>query len=291
MPQVPKSPGGFTDAQQSASAPLTLELSEVDDFLSFLFSNPAIRPENLQLQEGAAVARYLEWLAIHGVPLAVLERGQEAIDEYHRSLQRREEGAKAQHVRHQLVKASDAIWWNLQAYGEFEPSSKEAALGFIKRHLGTYFGNLKSVLSILENYGIPQGMQCTIGQPSFMGPNLNVAGPGNPHLGDDLSERIFAAYHALPRAGMKHRSPKIAAALNSARAAGRDDWNWNDVNERIKGYKRGLRLRLRKHGMAAYTLPAELKREEYLRANSWIWMFKFDRTVRQQFGGRIVGDR
>ena len=288
MPQVPKSPGGFTDTQQSASAPLALELSEVDDFLSFLFLNPAIRPENLQLQEGAAVARYLESLAIYGVPLAVLERGQKAIDEYHRVSQRREEGAKALHVRHRLVKAADAIWWHLRAYGEFEPSSKEAALGFIKRHLGTYFGKLKPILSILENHGIPQGMRCTTSPPSFLGPNLNVAGPGNPHLRDDLSERIFAAYHALPRAGMKHRSPRIAAALNSARAAGRDDWNWNDVNERIKGYKRGLRLRLRKHGMAA---PAELKREEYRQANSWIGMFKFDRMVRQQFGGRLVGDR
>ena len=283
MPQVPKSPGGFKDAQQSASAPLTLELSEVDDFLSFLFSNPAIRPENLQLQEGAAVARYLKLLAIHGVPLAILERGQEAIDEYHRIGQRREEGAKELHVRQQLVKAADAIWWNLQAYGEFDPSSKEAALGFIKRHLGTYFGKLKSVLSILEDYGIPQGMRRTMGHPSFMGSILNVAGPGNPYLRDDLSERVFAAYHALPIAGMKHRSPKIAAALNSARAAGRDDWDWNDVNERVKGYKRGLQLRLRKQGMAACALPAELKGEERRQANSWIGMFKFDRMVRQRF--------
>jgi hypothetical protein len=291
MPQVPKSPGGFNQAHRSASAPVTLALSEVDDFLSFLFSNPAIRPENLQLQEGAAVARYLKLLAIHGVPLALLERGQEAIDEYHRIGQRREEGAKELHVRQQLVKAADAIWWNLQAYGEFDPSSKGAALGFIKRHLGTYFGNLKPVLSILENYGIPQGMRRAMGHPSFMSQNLNVAGPGNPHLRDDLSERIFAAYHALPRAGMKRRSPKIAAALNSAHAAGRDDWDWNDVNERVKGCKRGLRLRLRKHGMAAYTLAAELKGEEYRQAHLWIGMFKLDRMVRQRFGGRIVGDR
>jgi hypothetical protein len=291
MPQVPKSPGGFTGAQQSASAPLALELSEVDDFLSFLFSNPAIRPDNLQLQEGAAVARYLKLLALHGVPLAVLEGGQEAIDEYHRIGQRREEGAKALDVGPQLVKAADAIWWHLQAYGEFEPSSKGAALGFIKRHLGTYFGKLKPVLSILENYGIPQGVRCATGPPSFMSPNLNVAGPGNPHLRDDLSERIFAAYHALPLAGMKRRSPKIAAALNSAHAAGRDNWIWSDVYERIKGYKRGLRLRLRKHGMAAYTLPAELKGEEGRQASLWIGMFRFDRMVRQRFGGRIAGDR
>jgi len=289
MPQVPKSPGGFTGAEPSALAPLTLELSEVDDFLSFLFSNPAIRQENLPLQEGAAVARYLKLLVIHGVPLAVLERGQEAIDEYHRLSMRREEGAKESHVRQQLVKAADAIWWHLRAYGDFEPSSKEAALGFIKRHLGTYFGKLKPILSILENYGIPQGTRFTTSAPSFLSPNLNVAGPGNPHLRDDLSERIFAAYHALPLAGMKHRSRKIAAALNSAHAAGRDDWIWTDVYERIKGYKRGLRLRLRKHGMAGYTLAAELKGER--QAHLWIGMFKFDRMVRQRFGGRIVGDR
>jgi hypothetical protein len=157
--------------------------------------------------------------------------------------------------------------------------------------LDTYFRKLKPVLSILDDYGIPKGMRCATSPPSFIGPNLNVAGPGNPHLRDDLSERIFAAYHALPLAGMKQRSPKIAAALNSARAAGRDDWIWTDVYERIKGYKRGLRLRLRKHGMAARTLPAELKGEEYRQAYLWIGMFKLDRMGRQRFGGRIVGDR
>jgi hypothetical protein len=285
MPQVPKPPAGSTSARQPTRSPQTLDVSEVDAFLAFLFSNIATRPANLPLQEAAAAARYLAWLSIAGVPLAVLNRGQKAIDEYHRIDRAKEDREE----RQKLVKAAGYIWWNLHSYGDFEPSSKEDVLGFIRQHLDTYFVNLKSVLPILESWGIPEGMKHTFRRPSFMNTNLNVAGPGNPHLSDDLSERIFAAYHALPRAGIKRRSRKIAAALSAVNAAGRADWDWNLVNERVKGYERGLLLRLRKHGIAAQTLPGELKRERHWKPDSWIWMFRFGRLVGERFGDRTVG--
>ena len=80
MPQVPGLPNDWTLAP-----PQSLEASEVDDFLKYLFSHVAKRPKRLLLKECAAVARYMRWLAWKGVPLTVLERGKEAVDDYRRA--------------------------------------------------------------------------------------------------------------------------------------------------------------------------------------------------------------
>jgi len=68
-------------------------------------------------------------------------------------------------------------------------------------------------------------------------------------LADDLSERIYAAYHGLRRAGIHGARTRVAAALNMAsrKIAVRSDtdarWWPNEVYERVKQYAKGLEER------------------------------------------------
>ena len=65
-------------------------------------------------------------------------------------------------------------------------------------------------------------------------------------MADDLSERIYAAYHGLRRAGIYGARMRVAAALNVAgwKIAVRSDtdarWGSNEVYERVKQYAKGL---------------------------------------------------
>ena len=69
-------------------------------------------------------------------------------------------------------------------------------------------------------------------------------------MADDLSERIYAAYHGLRRAGIRGARTRIAAALSAAgwRIAIRSEtdsrWGPYEVYERVKQYEGGLKERL-----------------------------------------------
>ena len=49
---------------------------------------------------------------------------------------------------------------------------------------------------------------------------MSAQGQGNPRLGDDVSERIYTAYHGLKRARVKKIRPRIAEALSQEGVSG-----------------------------------------------------------------------
>src|SRR5216684_8602688 len=124
MPQVPKPRDGWIDARMLALPPQTLERSEVDAFLQWLFACIAKRPEPLLLRECAAVARYLRWLSWNGVPLTVLKRGKDPLKDYLAANRTEEERT----ARWNLQQTADIVWGTLLQYGEFEPSTRDVAL-------------------------------------------------------------------------------------------------------------------------------------------------------------------
>jgi len=280
MPQLPELKDGWIAASTLLMPPQTLDQGEVDAFLRFLFSDLAKRPRPLFLRESAAVTRYLRWLAQDGIPSNVLKGGKKAIDAWR--LAQRDEADR--NARQNVQETAEIVWSTLSQYGEFEPSTKDATLRFLRRHADTFFTHpyLAPALAFVETHDIPSGAVLPFRRPSLMSRRMSAQGKKT-DFEDDLSDRIFAAYHTLPRARVRKRSPKIAAALTASGigAGVRAVWGWPDVKERVKGYTRSQRSRLRKLGIAEVDLKAHLTQYVDSRVDYWVSGFKFARSTKK----------
>jgi hypothetical protein len=210
------------------------------------------------------------------VPSNVLKRGKDALNNYHLA-NRTEEDRRA---RRYLKETTDIVWRTALQYGAFEPSTRDEALRFLQRHSETYFTHpyLERALAFIKTHEIPPGTANPFRRPALMSRHLSAQGPDSPRVQDDLLERTFGAYYALPKAGMRNRSAKIAVALTAARV-GQRSWDWSDVNERVKSFDRSQRSRLLKLGVQKGMLKAEIERIRRQQADHWISTFKFARMV------------
>jgi hypothetical protein len=262
--QIPKAPKGFLDDH------------EVDVFLEFLFAHIATRPVKLTLRESAAVARYIEWLALQGVRTTVASEG--PIERKYSGARRTE---KERRLRNNLDRLSRIIWGLLRQHGQFSASSREEASRFLKRHSATYFKNadVKSALSFLQAFELPRDAPNPFKPSGLVSDHMSGPIDGT-YFFDDLSERIYAAYHGLKRAGVRWPGPRVAQALDRAavvptrrRQGAHSGWVPQDVNERVKEYDKRLRtkaLRTRK-GRAGEVL-ASAWRDQLL--DKWIYEFR-----------------
>ena len=279
MPQLPKESDGWIDARKFAMSPQTLDASEVDTFLEYLFSEVARRLEPPSLRECAAVARYMESLQILGVPMSILERGGEAVAAHDLRSESREDRSG----RWCVGQMTKIVWGFLQQYGQFKTSTRGTALRFLRRHSETYLANpyIERTLAFIETHDLPPNAALYPMIPGMRSAHLS-RGPIN-NADDDLSDRIFAAFYALPRAGIKKRSPRIAAALTASRIAARVGkvWSWADVNERVKAYARGQRRQHRKAGLSELAVESLFEQHKASRVDHWIFSFKFAREVRE----------
>ena len=104
---------------------------------------------------------------------------------------------------------------------------------------------------------------------------------GERRLTDDLSDRIYGAYHALSGVSIKGRSARIAEALSRSKASiSKTDWSYADIDDRVKKYERQERRSLKGRGLNDDALQAEIERFRACRADAWIAAFKFAQSVR-----------
>jgi hypothetical protein len=276
MPQVQ---AGWFDASAFALQPQKLGLSEVDDFLAYLFSFLAKKPPALLLRECASVSRYLEWLGWQGVPSKVLAEGPEARKRYF--LEPRTEEELRQ--RRCLGEISRIIWGNARQYGKFRASTKVEAIRFLKKNSETYLSNpyLEPAMELLRSSEIPPETPFPFVPPNLMSRHSSGASVGRRRVKDDLSDRIYAAYHALPTAGLIIRSRRIAAALSESKAKlPRTNWTYVDVNDRVKKFEKQERRSLLARGFRDDALTIEIHKFRRSRADFWIQAFTFAISVR-----------
>jgi hypothetical protein len=176
------------------------------------------------------------------------------------------------------------VWGTVLQYGQFAPATRSAALRFLRRHADTYFRlpHLESVLEFVQTHEIPEDLETKLSRlPSFM--SRHVSTPwAPPDFRDDLSDRIFAAHYALPRAGVKKRSPRIAAALSASdKTAKPTEWGWEQVNERVKAFTKSQKGRLIKLGATGHKLASQFEQFKNGRVDFWISSFKFNRSMRE----------
>jgi hypothetical protein len=259
------------------AVPIALELDEVDAFLAFVFSDVSKRPGSIELKEGAAVARHVQWLGLAGRPAGMVE----ARDESGRP-KSFETAPEIRNARVVLSRFAQDIWRKVHQYGEFEPSTHDEAVRFVADRLDTYFGDFDpDILNLLKSYELPPKTNYPFCPPALMSKSITAVGKGNPHLFDDLSERIFAAHCALVRLKIGNRNSRIAAAMNKAKIGGRPKWYPEHVKERCKAYLLALK-KAQPKGVAQTKGASDtwMRNVRDCHADKWICMFQFDQALK-----------
>lgn len=204
-----------------------LNPAERDVFLEYIFSMIAKRPRALRLREGAGVARYIKALA----------------DEM-------EPGPR----QSLLGRLADVIWRALFEFAPLPVSERQRVVDFLQRHADTYLDafDIEAVVQWVEGSGEPPPEAFSARPPHLMSRRSSAGGAGNPQLKDDLSERIYAAYHALRAARVHNARGRIARVLNQkglmthARGRASSKWGSYEVYERVKQYEAGVWARLKR---------------------------------------------
>ena len=225
--------------------PQNLAAEQADAFLDFMFSDLLRRAEPLSLQEGASVAHYLWALS--------------------RVLPERED-------RVRLLRQIQLLWRVLLC-APWRQSSKSAARRFLERHADTHLSSLDAewLQSVLDT--APPVKAEEPAQPQMMSKNMAVSGEVNPHLLDDLSERIYAAYCAFRQNGIPDARGRIAQALNSKglrpkSQAGERPWDGDSIIGRIRQFEKRLAK-----GNDPSEIRAARSRERRQKADYWVFLF------------------
>jgi hypothetical protein len=259
----------------------------VAPFLEFVFSNVATRPGPLRLRETSLVVHLLLLLAQYGVPREIVGKGKQAVEDYGRETEyeakTRRPMRKDRQIRKQTERLALRIWHELLSYIEGAITPK-AALAFLRKHEGTHFADsldIDAALRLVETFELPPGTSRVLGRPHLVSARSRAFGQENPRLQNNLSECIYAAYHALRRSKVTRVSHLVAEALTRAEvrdaAKGKPpEWTYTEVHDRLKVYERSFQGAFLK-GRGQQTVATnriELERRRIEIANKWIRSFR-----------------
>jgi hypothetical protein len=197
--------------------PQPLQPTEVEPYLNYLFGDIARRPRPIHLREGAAVARLLKEFA---------------------------RGAPPGKMRQQLDRLAEVIWRTMLQNARCSTGDKEAAVAFLQKHASTHLVafDVEAVVKYVREANLPSPSPSPDAS-QLLARGLAVQTHPTPQLRDDLSERIYAGYHALRRARIHGARRRIAEALNrhniSTEARGETDRTLgsDEVVDRLKQYE------------------------------------------------------
>ncbi len=148
-----------------------------------------------------------------------------------------------------LQELGHLIWWTLLQSSPIQPIRKETAIRFLEEFASAYLVGLDLEAALKQVRDTPPPTFGNLFEAPHLISRHRAGGPRNPHLQDDLLERIYAAYHALRRAGIHRARWRVAEALNAhgigtrARKDTPRTWGSYEVYERVKQYEAGLKKR------------------------------------------------
>jgi hypothetical protein len=234
----------------------SLSKEEAEPFLSHVFGQLARKPRRLKLTETARVARYLKAIAA----------------EMPGSLQ-----------RVVLDRLAEMIWLTVLEVGRIEIATKPEAIRFLQEHAHTYLSSfdVKEIVEQVDQHDEPSRHREVFRPPNLMGEGRSVQGGGPARLRDDLTERIYVAYYALRRAGIRNARSHIAAVLNQrglrtqARSDKMQTWGSPEVIERVQQFEDGIVRRQRLARFDGVERIKEIARLRNMLVDSWIYGFRF----------------
>jgi hypothetical protein len=229
----------------------SLQGSEAELFLQFLFQNIGHKPKRLTVTETVPVVAYLMKLATTGLRRS---DGQNATLDMSAENDRETEEKKARKV---ALGLAQTVWGYLLQFGDMNPRRQKATVKtFFERHRKTYFANLdfETIGWLIESFDIPASEQEASPRPAFLSRQRQLQLYVRPksrgkrsRLENDLSERIYVAHWILE--GIEKRDALIAQQLNKVGIErprkmdddiGSADADWDEaaVTERAKMFDR-----------------------------------------------------
>jgi hypothetical protein len=258
---------------------MRLARDQVEPFLHFLFGSVAVRPASVELRETAAAVRYLRFLALYGVPNAVAGQGKAAIARYWN-----ESRDHHQRSRRRLELIAKALWGLLLNSGRIERCTRVEAKNLLAKHSETYlapFPYLDDVIAAVDELALPPDDEMQALRPTLVSSNLTSYVPINSQQPDDLSERIYAGFHALRDAGIRSAAVRISEALRARGRlrlrqdeSGSREWSPNAVRERMRSYEKGLRKGGKAAG-ASVKATAILHSHRQWLTQKWLSSFRY----------------
>jgi hypothetical protein len=245
--------------QPGLQAPQILRPDEIEAFLNYIFSDISRRPKRLKLKETAAVARYLKAVAVE---------------------------TSFSPERELVERVAEVIWGTLLDTGQIEIASTEQVMEFLEEHAPTYLASfdVPAMVKYLRQVKAPTRHSDFFRPSNLMGKRRSGSHRGPDQLPDDLTERIYAAYHALRKAQVRDARGRVSEVLNRLgyKTQSRSDvnqWSSAEVIERCRQYEARLKQRYRLTNNEAGRMKLAQLRE----AGVAIWVSGF--RFRLQFHG------
>lgn len=183
------------------------------------------------------------------------------------------------------------IWDTLLDTGRIAIAEKAAVLQFLQEHKQTYLAyfDVDRMVDFIQQCEEPSRHKELFQAPKLLGKGRSVSGLGPGRLQDDLSERIYVAYYALRRFGIRNARGRITFVLNALglhtnpRSKAVGTWGSAEVNERVQQFEARM---ARQQRLPKKTAPEEIQRLRNMRVDSWIHGFHFASAI--QSDGRIL---
>lgn len=136
----------------------TLDPSQIDGFLSYMFQDLSLRPKRLKLKETAAIVRYLKAIAVE---------------------------AEFSPERALVEDISEVLWGTLLNTARIEIAAKTQAIEFVKEHSATYLVSfdVEAIVNYLRRMDVPTRHEESFRPPKLMGRSRSASHHGPARLG------------------------------------------------------------------------------------------------------------
>jgi hypothetical protein len=255
---------GWLRSEQLVLPRQTLSKEHAEPFLLFMFAQVARKPMTLKLRETASVARYLKATAgeLPGGP----------------------ERAMVDHL-------ADVVWLTLLQVGQINVSTRTETVRFIRQHAHTYLStfDIERVVKLIDGRAELSWGRESFRPPTLIGKARSVRSAGPARLQDDLTERIYVAYHALRRSGSPRVRGRISAILNQlglkthARPGTTSAWTSQEVIERVRQFADRMAYQHRLAKLDKHRRINELERLRDMLVDSWIHGYYSALNVQSRF--------
>ena len=233
--------------------------AELGPFLEFLFSGVARKPKRLKLKPTASVARYLKAVAWEAQPS-----------------QEREE----------LERLVDVIWLAMLRFGQINIAEKREVIHFLNEHAATYLNSfdVDKIVKFVESRKEPTTEADSFRLPMLVGKERSISSRDPARLQDDLTERIYVAYHVLRRTRTPNARGYIAIVLNQlgfatrARSGTATEWGPSEVIERVKQFEDKMKQQI-PQGLSEADRAARIERQRNKLVDDWISSYRFSLAV------------
>jgi hypothetical protein len=186
-----------------------------------------------------------------------------------------------------LERLVETIWLAMLRFGQINIAEKQEVIHFLNEHAHTYLNSfdVDKIVKFLDSRKEPARHADSFRPPMLTGKGGSISSRDPARLQDDLTERIYVAYHVLRRTRTPNARGYIAKVLNQlgfatrARARTVTDWGAYEVFERVKQFENRMKQQL-PPGLSQADRATRIERQRAKLVDGWISNYRLSLAVR-----------